>query len=380
MDWNQRKLGLTAAATLMAVTNLNAADDAQMRNLNNRITFLEQSKGADGMINPPARPLVKDPLGLTLKGDALFWQANETDLCYAVLNEDVPTWVHDGEMLNVGDTDWDWGFKLAAGYDMPHDGWDLFLQWTRFYTDANKATSADFPGVVFPTYFHAGTPGPIPATLSGGFARANAYWNMHMNLIDLELGRQFFVSKWLTLRPHAGLRNAWIRQYVSINYLNSALNAFPDRGASSGLPTGQNLNVHLKNDFWGIGLRGGLDGDWGIGRGFSIFGELAAAILIGEFDVGAKETRLTASPVETRLDLDYDEDAARVTMDLAAGLRYQLTFAQDRYGFMIQLGWEQHMFFGQNQLFKVFTAPAMLSQSNADLNTQGITGSMKFDF
>ncbi len=383
MDWNRKKMWPAAAATLVAITSLlNAADDSQVRTLENRVSSLEQRKGAGGMINPPARPVVKDPFGLTLKGDALFWQANETDLCYAVLNEGGTTYLNDGEMEKVGKTDWDWGFKLAAGYDMPHDGWDLFLQWTRFYTDEDKSTSANSGGMVFPTYFNADlSSSGTPSQLSGGFANANAYWNMHLNLLDLELGREFYVSKWLTLRPHGGLRTAWIRQYVRINYLKSNTDTFGNKGVGPSLPAGQNVHVSLKNDFWGIGLRGGLDGDWGVGYGISIFGELAAALLLGDFDVHVKEKRVTASPEEIRLNLDNDDqEVTRLTVDFAMGLRYQHRFADDRYGFMIQMGWEQHMFLGQNQLFKVHTAPAMFSQSNADLNTQGVTGSIKFDF
>jgi hypothetical protein len=62
MHWNWNKMLALAATSLIALSNLSFADGdtAQMRNLENRVSALEQRKGASGMINPQGRAQIKD--------------------------------------------------------------------------------------------------------------------------------------------------------------------------------------------------------------------------------------------------------------------------------------------------------------------------------
>ncbi len=384
MMWNRKKLWPAAAAALVVLTSfLNAADDTQMRNLENRVSALEQRKGSSGMINPPARPVVKDGVDLFLQGDVILWQASESGLGYAVTNNNSTTYVNGGSIRNPH-FQWDWGFKVGAGYNIPHDGWDLFLDWTRFYASSSDThTSAPSGGAVFPSLVNTavlreGVPGPI----SAGFASASARWRLHMNLLDLEMGREFYVSKWLTLRPHAGLRSAWLRQRYNVGYYNG-----PVLQAGTNV-LGQNLYVHMRNNFWGMGLRGGLCANWGLGSGFSLFSDFASALLLGHFRIYQLETDTSTSPIQTRLNVSSKYRATRATVDMAMGLRYEHTFANDSFGLMVQLGWEQHLFFSQNQLSRFFGTnltgvhnySGVFATNQGDLNTQGVTLSIKFDF
>jgi len=380
MEWNRKKLWPAAVASLVAITSLlNAADDTQMRNLENRVSALEQRKGSNGMINPPARPVVKDGVDLYLQGDVFIWQASESDMGYAVKNEHGTSYVADGHVVRPH-FEWDWGFKLAAGFNMPHDGWDLFLQWTRFYTDNNEHGVAANPGgTIFPTFVNAALQvGGTPAPVTSGFQGASSYWKLKLNLIDLELGREFYVSKWLTLRPFGGLRSAWLRQRYNVHYNNGTV----------GTAGGQNLSVNLRNNFWGMGLLGGIDGKWGLGNGFNICSDLASSILLGHFKITELERRITTSPYETRLNVQEKFRVARATLDMSLGFLFERTFADDRFGLMVKLAWEQHMFFDQNQLMKFPTSSSVAGQnysglfvsSDGDLSTQGVTLSVGFDF
>jgi hypothetical protein len=385
MHWNRKNFWSAAAASLVAVTSmLNAADDTQMRNLENRVSALEQRKGSNGMINPPARPVVKDGVDLFLQGDVLLWQASESGLEYAIKNNNGTEYVNNGRILKPH-FEWDWGFKLAAGYNMPHDGWDLFLQWTRFYTDNDSnGTSSNSTGTIFPAFANQAVPSTSTTSnltpISSGFEGVGAYWKLRLNLLDLEMGREFYVSKWLTLRPHAGLRSAWIRQKLNVHYTNGHL-------ADGQAPVAAQITTHNKNNFWGMGLRAGLDGNWGLGNGFSIFSDLAAAILLGHFKVVQYEFDTVSTPASTRLNVSEKYRVARTTLDLDMGLRYEHSFADDSYALMIQLGWEQHMFFSQNQLKKfvginngTYNYSGLFESSQDDLNTQGVTLGARFDF
>lgn len=389
MDWNRRKMWPAAAASLVAFTSLlNAADDTQLRNLENRVNALEQRKGSNGMVNPPARPVVKDGVDLFFQGDALLWQANQSGLGYAIKNAGSTNFVSGGTIENPKG-EWSWGFKLALGYNMQHDNWDTILQWTCFgNTNSHHRVQAPTGGTVFPSFANNGLVvndviTPVPLVVASGATTASAHWSLQLNILDLALGREFYVSKWLTLRPHAGLRTAWVRQKLNCVYDHIQL----------GLATGRQLTVHMHNNYWGMGLRAGLDGNWGLGAGFSIFNELAASLLLGHFSVHQKEYDTATLPNQLRLHLHNHLYAARAIVDMALGLRYENTFSEDRYGIMLAIAWEQHLFFSQNQLARFYTnswvnaqglsvgnGAGAFSIDQGDLNTQGVTFTVRFDF
>ncbi len=371
---------------------LTAANTSQMQDLKNRIDALEGNLDPKTQtINPAIRPVVKDGLGLFLQFDVLFWQASESDLGYGVQNLNGHSFLNDGEIL-IPHFEWGGGFKIGLGYNIPYDGWDLFFQWTRFYTNnGSHGVSAEDGGIIYPTYVnaellttinHSGQVGPILS----GFQGASSFWNLKLNLLDGELGREFRVRKWLTLRPYGGLRSAWIRQRFQVNYSNGTVFS----GTLIRPFTGQNLSVHMKNNFWGLGLRGGVDSDWGFGEGFSAFGNLAASLLVGQFKIEQIETRTTASPIETRLNITDTSFVARPILDMILGLRYESLLYEDRYFLELQLAWEQHLFFKQNQLMKFPVSssglalqreyPGLFVSNHGDLDTHGITLTARFAF
>jgi hypothetical protein len=366
-----------------------SADSTQMETLEKRISSLEKTKDKIETINPSTRPFVKDGIGLFLKGDVLFWQASEQNLGYGIENSDGTIYLNDGKTL-IPHFDWNWGFKVGIGYNIPFDGWDLFFQWTRFYThNGRHGISPEANSIIFPTFVNAALPTVLrqsqPGPIQSGFLGASSYWNLKLNLIDGELGREFIVKKWLTLRPFAGLRNAWIRQHFRVNYHNGTIFS----GKLSGPFTGQTISVRMKNNFWGLGLRGGINTQWGFGEGFSAFGDLAAAILVGNFRTSQLETNPTNSSLGTRLNFDEEFAAARGVIDMALGIRYACLVTENRYSLQLQLGWEEHLFFNQNQLMK-FPTPSSFSfghnysglsiVDHGDLDTHGITFSARFDF
>jgi len=412
MDWNLKKLWPAAASSLVAVTSFinAAADDTQMRNLENRVSALEQRRGSSGMINPPARPMVRDGADLFIEGAVFIWQANETGLEYAMKWNDFGTTANTSGSGDIKHphSHWDWGFKIGAGINMPHDGWDLFAQWTRFHPEREHAVTsvpafnASTPpnAVVYPLFLPMNT-GSDDGTVGGynqfgpGFSAA-ASWKLRLDLIDLELGREFYVSKWLTLRPHIGLRNAWVHQRLHIEYDG----LIDNQAAPVQIPA---LYVNLKNNFWGLGPRAGLNTQWNLTCGFSIFGEFAASLMLGHFNIfesqspaintadGSALTPATCCQPNNSEVFRDEFRAMRAALDLAIGLRYQTTFSCDRYGLMLSLGWEHHYFFSQNQLYRLATTGAASNNpanryaftpvsNQGDLNTQGVTLTVEFDF
>jgi len=365
MDCKSKKMWSALATSLVAVTSsVSAVDDMQMRNLENRVSALEQRRGANGMINPPARPVVKDGCDLWLQGEALFMQATEDGLAYAIPSDGTVGYV-DGRVHNAK-YDWSWGFRVGAGYNMPHDGWDLFLNWTWFRSHDHHHVDREIGQSMFPT--------TIPPASTNGVVtnvdQAHAHLHLQMNILDLEMGREFFVSKWLTVRPHMGFRAAWLRRTFEPHY------------SGGGLAAGSSEHVESLNKDRGFGVRGGFDTQWGLGSGWSLYGQMAFSLLYGRQRCHLDAHTDTAATSTETWDARDRWTALRAVTDLGVGLRWDQLFSDDQYRIRLQLGWEQHLFFGftQDQFFFDDVATGNNANKSGDLGLSGLSFQARFDF
>lgn len=370
MDWKLKKMWPAAAASLVAVTSvINAVDDAQVRNLESRVSTLEKSRGSNGMINPAARPEVKDGYNVFVNAELLWWSAYQSGLDYVVENRDSTTMIGNGEVKNVGN-EYTFGARFGAGYNMPHDGWDVCANWAFLRTDdIHDSAKAPHGGALFPIWNNSDldTDGDNLYVDS-----ASAKWDLDLDIVDAELGREFFVSKWLTVRPLVGLRYARVDQSFHVVYKNG--NLF----------NGLKNEVHNSNNYWGFGARTGLDTQWGLGAGWSIYGNAAVSLLHGHFHISQS---IKSNNPGTNLDSNNGHfenrlRAGRAITDIALGLRWDHMFENDRYHVGLQLGWEHHMFFGMNQMWQLVSqnVEAAHNTSNEELTTQGFTLAARFDF
>ncbi len=379
MVWKQ--MGSAIAVSLVGFTNIIYADtttnnSAQMRNLENRMTALEQRKNGCGMINPPGRPQIRCGADLFVFGDLIYWNTHENGLNYAIVNKGDSTNLANAEVKNIHGK-WNWGFRLGAGYNLPYDGWDLRFTWLRFTDNAKKHANPGDDGFVFPTM----TAAADPTAQDSPCLRANAHWRMRLDQLDLDLGREFFVSKHLTLRPHGGLRTYWLKQKLEVEYNNFT---------SFGLPN--EVEVESKDRWWGIGLETGLDTQWNLGAGVSLFGNIAAAIVYGfhhlkfeDEDTPARSNgnnNSSSLPNGVFADVRNRYRVSQPVLDILGGVRWDNMFTDDRFHLGIQLAWEHHIYFDQNQLM-VFTDDFNFGKffaNQGNLTLQGWTFSMRFDF
>ncbi len=363
------------AASLMS-TSIAQADvsEAQMRNLENRVNALEQKKSASGMINPSGRPQVRDGLDLFVTADWLIWQAHENGLSYVIKDKSAPSNSLSNSSTKDLSYDWDFGFRVGLGYNLPHDGWDLAATWTWFHDHAHGRTDVGYTRNLLPTWAVNQT-GLDPNT---GALKSHAHWKLRLNMIDLDLGREFFVSKWMTLRPFVGLRTGWIHQKLDVDYKH-----LTEDGVLSA--TADKYETDMKNNYWGLGLHGGLNSQWGLGAGFSFYGNAAVSLLYGFFDLHHDEEIILLSG--SHVDVVNNSQSMRVDRaisELALGLRWDTMFADDRCHFWLQAGWEHLMFFGQNQFQKFLGMNASslgaFVANQGDLTIQGWTISARLDF
>lgn len=300
---------------------------------------------------------LKNSYDLWVDGEVLLWQSNVGSLDYGTMSKS-ETHISDGRVKHP-DFNWDWGVRLGLGYKLPHDKWDLFLNYTYVHGSAHgHAGGSD--KVVFPTWA-SNFSGKNPFFANS----AKAHWNMNLNMGDIELGRTCRVSQWLTIRPFMGVRGLVIDQDYHVAYNGGTV-----------APSGHD-KIHMDTDFWGVGIRMGGNSLWGLGMGFSIYGNGSASLLSGNFDVHEHEKNSGSSV----LNIERDVDNVVVAADLAIGLQWDYMFSKDRCHFGMKFGWEFDMFFDQSQLFNfIGTGPGSLHFRNDDLTFQGLTMGVRFDF
>lgn len=373
MNWNAKKLWPSAALSLIAGSSLvNAADygdDARMRNMENRMTALESSNNCCAMVNPPARPFAKDCWGFYVAVDPFVWQAHENGLPVAIQTGGTSFFNSSGEN-KVKDLNFDWsfGFRLAAGMNFDYDGWDSVLTWTRWHTSASKHPVAGQNQVILPTQ------GSPASTFAMTAASAKGRWKLHLNMLDWDLAREFYVSKHLTLRPYIGLKSAWINQKFTTRYNSLSTNP---------LVPGTNRKIKAKNDYWGIGPRGGIDTLWDLGCGWGLFGNYSASLMYGFFKTDFDEYTISSTGVSSIIERTDDfYHVGRAITDMQLGIRYDWIACDECYHFGVEAGWEHHMFWGQNT-FMYFVDNSMAGafvSNKGDLTTQGYFVRLRFDF
>src|SRR5260370_1006866 len=128
---NQKKWWpVTTALCVLTTSALSAGDEARVRNLENRVTALENSKNGNCLVNPAARPFAPDCWGFYVKVEPLIWQAHVNGL--PVVLVDYSGTVPADESYSRYKTisfNWDWGVRVGLGFNSTHDAWDMLAQW-----------------------------------------------------------------------------------------------------------------------------------------------------------------------------------------------------------------------------------------------------------
>ncbi|QVL58000.1 MAG: hypothetical protein KFB93_02655 [Simkaniaceae bacterium] len=314
--------------------------------------MLYYSDDCDIKITPNAGPRIDSDWNVFLTADFIYWTIRQDGMFYAVSG--AGTGASGGK---VHDLDWKWepGFKVGLGFNLPHDGWDLFAEytWVRSNISDSKTQSAATSTLI--PYWN------VTGFIAGTLTKAQADWDVHYNNVTLDLGRNAYLSQYMKLRLFAGLQAAWINQ---------------DYSAQFDLETNESGKTKLTQDFWGIGLRAGLNNTFQFTKNWSFFADLYLALLWGEFDLDRKDSvtsraGVTNDTLKTSVSPWTEEPVA----DLAAGFRYDAWLSNDRFHILLQLGWEHQLWILHNEMIK-----ASEPDHAGDLLLQGLTFKARFDF
>ncbi|MBI3211393.1 MAG: autotransporter outer membrane beta-barrel domain-containing protein [Simkania negevensis] len=391
MKLKQRFL-LLGTGCAMLLSNAAFADDSSYGDMSGSqksdMQKMQKMQGAPSYergtyreITPNAGPRVVNGADVVISADFIWWRVIQegTDFAFTGLNTSnvasgaaIPAPQGKGNVESVG-KEWAPGFKAALGLNLGHDGWDLIAQYTWLRPSHNSNIKG--PGVfAVGTGANSGSPVSFPAGVSGATS-AKAKWKLQFNVIDLELGRNFYVSQYLTFRPHIGLKGTWQEQDLKVS--SSSNSGFNVAGSSSSNIFTGPVSTHWNTQQYGVGIRGGLDTSWYFVKDWSIYGGLAwTAMWTGYDDATVKSKVNNAGGVSYPfLNISQDRFSVRYIGEFELGLRWEMWFDDDNYHVAFQAGWENQVWI-KNALF----LNPVAGETYQDLTMQGLTVKFRFDF
>ncbi|MGE0670783.1 MAG: Lpg1974 family pore-forming outer membrane protein [Parachlamydiales bacterium] len=362
-----------AHAPLLSQVSQPMQQTDSLTDLENKVSQLEEKKANNRMgVTQPSRPELRDEVSFIIEGYGLYWKAEQEGMEYAVKSPDpfASGVMHKGKLL-THDFDWNGGFRVGIGLHLPYDSWELKALWTRYCNSStvhHHTSNPDFS----PTFFSL----PNVAWFA---THAKSHYSIEYNTVDATLQRDYFVSRSLTLRPIFGVRGAWIDQHFSQHF----------HGGPGGIglfgPATGTQKVHVKNDFWGAGIFGGINLNFCFNRQWSIYGDLAGSLLWGHFDVKVKNriTGVNISGAHPSGNVKSETSNLKANVQTGLGLQWQTTFSKSRYRLLFSAGYEILFWFSQNNAPR-FVFPGTLNngyyESNGSLTLQGGTFRGLFEF
>lgn len=317
-------------------------------------------------ITPSARTCT-EMNGVYFTGDFIYWKAREDELAYAgTLNSQQSASGTDNafKIFEV-DFQYDPGFKVGLGGNLPYDGWDLYLNWTHLHTHPTSSLTSDNRNIV--AFFI----GNLNSTDDFVGDKASGSWNLMFNMLDFDWGRRFFLSETLTMRPSFGGKVAWIHQKIRYKLVG-----VERRGVGTPL---DNQFFHWNNDFWGIGPYLAMNVKWTFIWGFGIYGELSGALLWGEFKQRVKSLShqiddQSNQVITVRDRVQHDTHRVRPTLKAFVGLDWERCIIPKWLSLNFRIGYETQYFWSQ-----LVNHPGQ-EPSGADLTFEGLTFTGRLDF
>lgn len=331
----------------------------------------QRTKGPSMTVLTSARNCPVDE-GFFFTADFLWWKANDDAMNWALTVTQTVGTSSDFGVTHYLEPDWKPAFRAGLGWNTSYDGWDLYANWTWY----NNSTSETITAATVNGDDEIGIRGPWIANGGNitGINAANYRWRLRHNMFDLELGRKFFVSRKLSMRPFAGVRGGWINRRVIINYL-----AQPNVSFTPVTPA-----VYFgRSKYWGVGPRFGLNNEWYLGAGFQIYTDLAASLLYGQIYTYRTTADQQVDGSLTRVsDISANDDLWRVipNMQLFLGIGWGECFCSQDIFLAIKAGWEVNKYWNLGAFFEGRRGQIFRDEQFAAFTLQGLTVKVDLEF
>jgi hypothetical protein len=313
-----------------------------------------------GEIAPSVAP--SSCMKVALSADFIWWKTTISGLEYAAsgvtngaISVGSTTSVEKGHLKSPG-FDYQPGFKVGLGFLMGHDGWDLNAEYT-WLNPNTQTNSVDLDSAMgLASSFDI----VLPSGTGAAFALSEASTSLtnHYNVLDVMLGRDFFVSKFLSLNPQIGGKFAWTKNKYSINYDYLTGESFGDS------------SLDLKQSLFGTGIRAGLGSTWNFSKHWSLYGDLAFSGLWSF--IKTSETQVT-DDITTVNTTQHIQQLVNV-VEWGIGFDYTTWIYDNDCQFTLRAGWEQQAWIHAANFIDTNYV------STSDMNIQGLTVKADFRF
>lgn len=248
---------------------------------------------------------------------------------------------------------YDPGFTASLGINTMNDGWDVILTYELLHQnkkqtrqDHNVATGRVLNQLIGTTQ------------LASPIESATGAWELSYDVLDGEIGRNFFLSQYFTMRPFIGIRSQWQDATFNVAYENST----------------EVQNVNQNATSFGVGIFSGSDVSYQFSRSWSLYGKSSLTLLSNR--VKATLLELLNTPSITDEVTSSIRDHSTVLCQIVHnefGLKYDAWFDNDAYHLGFLVGWMQRTQLNNNPFIDTYV-------TNGQLSTQGVQTSVRFDF
>lgn len=311
--------------------------------------------------NPCASPRVQCGADVFITADFILWVAKEAGLGFATsgVPSAAPVSTQSQGKVTYPNTKIKPGFKVGLGLVLDHDCWDIDAEYTWLRSNQSTKTVTNTTNDMIAL---VNTQSQNSHILN--VTTASGSWDLTFNNIDLSLGRNYWNSNFLSMRPFVGLKGSWQKQNWNVNYLYTSDSLEDD--------------AKMKQNFWGVGTRAGLEGAFYFNKEFSIYGDFALSALWSQFKNKHKIRHRTVGDATYQYRENWKGSYHNVApvLEMALGLRWDTWVSCEEYHFMLQAGWELQQWWSQNN----FANAAYNNGVRGDLSLQGLTIEARFDF
>jgi hypothetical protein len=333
---------------------LYANNDAHLRNLENRVSALEQRKNGGGVILPTAGANLDDDVGICIDAELLIWKSHQTGMNF-VQGQDPSGY----GIYPYGKPSYNFnpGVRVDLGLRPVHDDWQIDAIWTGFYNKA-KNTYTSNPASLTALFKTTATLDPA--------SQVSGVWRVNLNMIDLAISRASFFSKWMSVKPYLAVRNVWLHQKYTIH-----------ASGHPGHSTGGCAESQMKSYLWAIGPMAGFELKFGMGEGFYLFNNSSGAILWGFFENTQNSSGTASSDYVSGMDIH----TSTFNVNMSLGLGWDHKFDDNHYRLSLRGAWEHLVFFNTNYFQSAaINNNTAIDTPNGNYTIEGFTFAVRFDF
>ena len=321
-------------------------------------TYSSQNSNSEHQIKPItpiAGPRVENGADVFITANFLLWEATQKGYPFAYTTPIIDDTL-DGTIY-YPNYQFDPGFQVGLDLEIGHDGWDIYTNYTWFHTETHKRNVNEKQELSFYQYS----------------SRENSMWTGSMDfrflldVIDFEIGRSYYISEDLALRPFAGIKVAWNREHAK-QYLDDIIYFY---------------TIETRQKAFEIGLRTGLDSNFKINKNWSVFGNAAFSLLSSNVEANSKA--LESDPELTITNFKNELDTIQPVVELSLGICWDIWSESEEYHLGISAGYDLQ-YWNNNLYTKVpiidsnYNKIDSVATKAGDLSIQGLNIKFRFDF